>query len=144
MTITNTRFGEIEYSADDIITFLDGVIGFPANTEFLLLNHKPNTPFRWLQNLQEPSLAFLVAFTELIVPGYSPVVDDSVVQELALDEETPKLLLTTVTIPAGEPKEMTTNLLGPIIINGATMKAKQVILSDDAYTVKHLRPKLGS
>src|SRR5687768_3616058 len=137
MTISDTRFGEIEYSADDIITFIDGIIGFPQNTEFLLLNHKPNTPFRWLQSLQEPSLAFLVAFPEAIVPDYAPVVDDSVATELGLTEETPKLLLTTVTIPAGKPNDMTTNLLGPIIINGVTMLAKQVILSDDAYTVKH-------
>jgi flagellar assembly factor FliW len=137
MTILNTRFGEIEYSADDIITFIDGVIGFPQNTEFLLLNHKPNTPFRWLQSLQEPSLAFLVAFPDAIVPGYAPEVNDSVAKELDLTEETPKLLLTTVTIPAGKPNEMTTNLVGPFIINGVTMRAKQVILSDDAYTVKH-------
>ena len=137
MIISNTRFGDIEYSADDIITFNDGIIGFPENSEFLLLNHKPNTPFRWLQSLQDPALAFLVAFPEAIVPGYSPVVDDSVVTELSLSEDTPKLLLTTVTIPAGKPKEMTTNLLGPIIVNGSTMQAKQVILTDDAYTVKH-------
>jgi flagellar assembly factor FliW len=137
MTISNTRFGDIEYSADDIITFIDGVIGFPENTEFLLLNHKPNTPFRWLQSLQEPSLAFLVAFPEAIVPGYAPLVDNSVANELELTEETPQMVLTTVTIPAGKPKEMTTNLLGPMIINGATMRAKQVILTDDAYTVKH-------
>src|SRR5262245_55523978 len=137
MTITNTRFGDVEYSADDIITFDDGVIGFPDSTEFLLLNHKPNTPFRWLQSLQDAALAFLVAFPEAIVPGYAPEVDDSVAKELGLSEETPKLLLTTITIPPGKPNDMTTNLLGPIIVNGATMRAKQVILSDDAYTVKH-------
>lgn len=137
MTLTNTRFGEVEYSADDIITLADGIIGFPSNNQFLLLNHKPNTPFRWLQNIEDASLAFLVAFPEVIVPGYAPEVDNSVAKELELNEETPLMILTTVTIPAGKPQEMTTNLLGPIVINGATMQAKQVILSDDAYTVKH-------
>jgi flagellar assembly factor FliW len=137
MILSNTRFGEIEYSADDIISFSDGLIGFPSNTDFLLINPKPNTPFRWLQSIEEPSLAFLVAFTEAIVPNYAPEVDDRVANELDLDEETPQMLLTTVTIPAGNPQEMTTNLLGPIIINGATMKAKQVILTDDLYTVRH-------
>ncbi len=137
MTIANTRFGEVEYSADDIITFSDGLIGFPGEKKFLLLNHKPNTPFRWLQNLEEPSLSFLVAFPELLVPGYTPEIEDAHAKELELTEETPKLLLSTVSIPPGKPDEMTTNLLGPIIINGATMKAKQVILTDEAYTVKH-------
>lgn len=137
MTLTNTRFGEIEYSADDVITFTDGLIGFPGANTFLLLNHKPNTPFRWLQCLDETSLSFLVAFPELLVPGYTPEIEDGVANELELQEETPKLLLTTVSIPSGKPEDMTTNLLGPIIINGATMQAKQVILSDEAYTVKH-------
>jgi flagellar assembly factor FliW len=137
MTITNTRFGDIDYSADDIITFAEGIIGFPESKQYLLLNPKPNTPFRWLQSLEEASLAFLVAFPEVIAPGYAPVVDDSTVNELELSEETPRMLLTTVTIPAGKPEDMTTNLLGPIVVNAATMRAKQVILSDDAYTVKH-------
>lgn len=137
MTLSNTRFGEIEYSADDIITFADGVIGFPNNTRFLLLNHKPNTPFRWLQSIEDSALAFLVAFPEVIAPGYAPEIENSIAQELELTEETPQMVLTTVTIPPGRPEEMTTNLLGPIIINGATMQAKQVILTDEAYTVKH-------
>ncbi len=137
MTLKNTRFGEIDYSEDDIITFAEGVIGFPDFLQYLLLNHKPNTPFRWLQSIEEPGLAFLVAFPELLVPGYTPEISDAVATELDLQEETPKMLLSTVTIPAGKPEEMTTNLLGPIIINGSTMKAKQVVLSDDAYTVKH-------
>jgi flagellar assembly factor FliW len=137
MILNNTRFGDIEFSDDDIITFIDGIIGFPDKATFLLLNHKPNTPFRWLQSIEEPSLAFLVAFPELLVPGYSPEIGLPVAKELDLTEETPKMLLTTVTIPAGKPEEMTTNLLGPIIINGLTMQAKQVVLADDLYTVRH-------
>lgn len=137
MTLSNTRFGDIEYSADDIITFADGVIGFPTNTQFVLLSHKPNTPFRWLQSIDDPALAFLVAFPEVIAPGYAPEIENSVAHELCLTEETPQMVLTTVTIPPGKPEEMTTNLLGPIIINGVTMRAKQVILADEAYTVKH-------
>ncbi len=137
MTLSNTRFGDIEFSADDVITFTEGIIGFPNYSQYLLLNHKPNTPFRWLQSVEDANLAFLVAFADLIVPGYAPEVDNGVTRELALSDETPTMVLTTVSIPAGKPQEMTTNLLGPIIINGATMQAKQVILSDDAYTVKH-------
>lgn len=137
MTINGTRFGDIDYTADDVITFPEGIIGFPDQRTYLLLNHKPNTPFRWLQSLEEASLAFLVAFPEVLVPDYAPEIDDATANELGLTTETPRLLLSTVTIPPGKPEEMTTNLLGPIIINGTTMIAKQVVLHDDAYTVKH-------
>ena len=137
MTIENTRFGEVEYSADDIITFLPSMVGFPESRHFLLLNSKPNTPFRWLQSLDEPKLAFLVAFTEAIVPKYKPTINRFDIAELGITDDAPTMILATALIPPGEPQEMTLNLAGPIIINGATMKAKQVILSDDAYTVKH-------
>jgi len=137
MTIQGTRFGDIEYSADDVIAFPDGIIGFPDLHSYLLLNHKPNTPFRWLQSIEQPTLAFLVAFPEVLIPEYAPEIDDSVARELQITAETPKLLLTTVSIPAGRPNDMTTNLLGPVIINGATMVGKQVVLQDDAYTVRH-------
>jgi len=137
MTIQDTRFGEVEYSADDIITFMPSLIGFPESRHFLLLNSKPNTPFRWLQSLDEPKLAFLVAFTEALVPRYKPGFSRNDIEELEITDDSPTMILATAIIPPGEPQEMTLNLAAPIIINGATMKAKQVILSDDAYTVKH-------
>jgi flagellar assembly factor FliW len=137
MTIHNTRFGDVEYSPDDIITFLPSMVGFPESKHFLMLNSKPNTPFRWLQSLDEPKLAFLVAFCEALVPRYKPAFNRSDIDELGISEESPTMILATAVIPPGEPEEMTLNLAAPIIINGATMKAKQVILSDDAYTVKH-------
>lgn len=137
MTIQNTRFGEVEYSADDIISFQPSMIGFPESKHFLLLNIRPNTPFRWLQSLEEPKLAFLVAFTEALVPRYKPAFSRTDVADLEIGEDSPTMILATATIPPGQPEEITLNLAAPIIINGATMKAKQVILSDDAYTVKH-------
>ena len=59
------------------------------------------------------------------------------IEEIEIADDSPTMILATATIPPGEPQELTLNLAAPIIINGATMKAKQVILSDDAYTVKH-------
>jgi flagellar assembly factor FliW len=137
MTIQNTRFGDVEYSFDDIITFSPSMVGFPESKHYLLLNAKPNTPFRWLQSLDEPKLAFLVAFTEALVPKYKPTFSRFDIEEIEIADDSPTMILATATIPPGEPQEMTLNLAAPIIINGATMKAKQVILSDDAYTVKH-------
>jgi flagellar assembly factor FliW len=137
MIVENTRFGDVEYSADDIIEFVDGPVGFSGCREFLLLNHKHNSPYRWLQSLEDRNLAFLLAFPEALVPNYNPELGSAVEEELEIMEGTPLLVLTTVNIPSGKPEEATLNLLAPVVINGATMKAKQVILFDDAYTVKH-------
>jgi flagellar assembly factor FliW len=137
MVITGSRFGDIEYTEEDVILFDEGLIGFPNTKSFLILAHKPGTPFRWLQSIDEPSLAFLVAIPEYFVPDYAPTVSDATVREMALTEESDKLVFATVSIPAGQPQEMTLNLAGPIVVNVDTRQARQVVLEDDAYTIRH-------
>jgi flagellar assembly factor FliW len=137
MVINATRFGDIEYTEEDLICFAEGLIGFPNAKSFVVLTHKPGTPFRWLQCVEEPSLAFLVAIPEYFVPDYAPVVGDNTARTMGLTEETNKLLFATVSIPAGQPHDMTLNLAGPIVVNVDTRQAQQVVLEDDAYTIKH-------
>lgn len=137
MTIAETRFGTIEYTNDDIVFFDEGLIGFSKLRQFVLLCLKPGSPFRWMQSVEEPKLAFLVADPAVFVSDYTPSVDDGIARELGLDEKTPRLLFTTVSIPPGCPNDMTLNLAAPILINAATQHAKQVVLDDHAYTIKH-------
>jgi flagellar assembly factor FliW len=137
MIIKDTRFGDIEYTEEDLISFSGGLIGFPDANNFIVLSHKPGTPFRWLQCVEEPVLAFLVAIPEYFVPDYAPTVDDKTARELGFTEETPKLLFATVSIPKGQPHDMTLNLAGPIVVNVESRQARQVVLEGDAYTIKH-------
>ena len=137
MLIHKTRFGDVEYTPEDVISFDTGIIGFPDYHEFLLITHKSNTPFRWLQSIDEPAMAFLVAMPEYFVPTYAPELDSAIAAEMGLEEQTPRITLTTVSIPKGKPEEMTINLAGPILINGETMRARQIVLDDEAYTIRH-------
>ena len=133
----STRFGEIEYSENDIIHFPEGLVGFSKLRKFVLVCTKEGSHFRWLQSIDEGALAFLVADPAVYVPEYEPTVSESMVRVLELEDETPRFLFTTVSIPHGHPEDMTLNLLAPIVINAATRKAKQLVLDDQAYTIKH-------
>jgi flagellar assembly factor FliW len=137
LTLQDTRFGDIEYNDLDVITFAEGLVGFPATTEFVLLCPREDKPFRWLQSTQEPDLAFLVTDPAVYVANYAPQVSDSVARSLAMTTETPRLVYTTVNIPRGRPDQMSINLAGPILINAADRKGKQIVLEDGAYTTKH-------
>ena len=57
MQIQSTRFGTIEYGDEDTIIVRDGLLGFPNCTQFLVINHKEGSAFRWLQSLEEPDVA---------------------------------------------------------------------------------------
>ncbi len=137
MKLKGTRFGEIEFSKDDVIHFEEGMIGFHHLKQYVVVNTKQDSPYRWLQSVDEPKLAFLVSIPESFVADYSPVISDSEAQALGLSPDTSHLVLVTTTIPTGNPKAATANLAAPVIINLESRKAKQVILEDEAYTIRY-------
>src|SRR5688500_14758959 len=128
MQIITPRFGAFDYDKDDVISFPTGLVGFPKLNEFVLIEHKEGTPFTWLQCLSEPDKAFLVTDPTAFVEGYAPVISDDDAAELSIDEASEVVLLTTVSIPHGAPKEMSLNLAGPIVVNAVTRTGKQVVL----------------
>ena len=137
MILSGTRFGDLEFGPADVIFFKEGLIGFPQLKEFVLISHKDDSPFRWLQSIQEPSLAFLCAIPQHFVPNFNPSLAVTVVEALKLKEDTDRYVLTTATIPKGKPEETTINLAAPILVNAKTRSALQFVLDDEAYTVKH-------
>lgn len=131
-----SRFGEITCAAQDIIVFNEGLVGLPDIKEFVLIQHKDDSPFRWLQSLNDGTLAFLVVDPEHYLQ-FSPEMPSSAVQGLDLAIDTPILVYTICNIPKGNPTGMTLNLAGPIVINAVSQKARQVVLEDDAYPVRY-------
>jgi len=137
MQLDNTRFGTIEYQDGDVVTLPEGMVGFPQWTRFVLVQTREGSPFRWLQSVEDPSLAFLLADPSAYCPEYAPEVPDAAARALSLTEETPCLLLVTAAIPRGRPEDMTLNLAAPVVINLETRVGAQVILENEAYTMKH-------
>jgi flagellar assembly factor FliW len=102
-----------------------------------VVHQNPENPFRWLQSLNDGCVAFPVMDPWQFKPEYNPSISDADAAILDLDEQKPKLVFVILTVPLGNPRGITANLLGPIIINPLTKQGKQVILSDDKYTTKH-------
>lgn len=131
------RFGQIEYSLDDLITFPEGIVGFPDAHRFVLLNHRADSPFRWLQSLDESGLAFLVCDPAAFLNGYEPEMHDDAAAILELTEDVPRLCYVIASIPPGKPRDMTLNLAGPIVINAENHLALQLVVDDPGYAIKH-------
>lgn len=135
--VETTRFGVVEFSEEDVVTFANGILGFPDARRYLVIHHKEDSPFRWLQNVEYGDLAFLVADPAHYVPGYAPELPDQIAEELNLSEESPRLVYTMVTIPKGKPDGMTLNLAGPLLINLESRQARQVVLEDQRYPIRY-------
>lgn len=134
--IETTRFGALEFTTEDVVEFSDGLVGFPDVKRFVLIQHKEGSPYRWLQSLDLGDLAFLVVDPSVYVSEYAPDMPRSFADSLQMQEDTPRLVYTIVTIPRGRPEEMTLNLAGPIVINLATQRAAQIVLEDDRFPIR--------
>ncbi len=137
INIHTTRFGDIELEEDRLILFPEGIIGFPQMKSYVLLEHKPDSPFMWLQSTEASDLAFVLINPLLIRNDYPrrlPVKDPSL---NAVKDGLEPLVFAIVTIPPGEPRKMTANLLGPLVIDAAARTGRQVILADSEYTTRH-------
>lgn len=133
MTFLTTRFGEIDVPEEKAITIPDGVLGFPGRTRFLVLDHFRDVPFKWLQSLDDPDLAFVVADPRSIKADYQPAVRASEVNDLDVTDENDLAVLVVVTVPPENPLLMTANLQGPIIVNARNRRGKQLVLAASDY-----------
>ena len=137
MKIDGTRFATIEYQHEDVVTFPEGLIGFPEYHRYVLVCTKDGSPFRWLQSVEEPALAFLVADPEHYVPDYAPEMPASAVKSLGLTDMTVRIVFATASIPVGNPDGLSLNLAAPIVINAESRVALQVVVEDPAYTMRY-------
>ena len=122
MKAATRLFGEIEIDESKIITFEDGIIGFPDMKKFTLIfdEEKEGRPsISWLQSMDEPEIAFPVMDPLFVCETYNPSVEEELLN-----------VLVTVTVPQNI-KELAVNLKAPIVINTDTRKASQIIVEDD-------------
>ncbi len=133
-TINTTRFGEIEADESQAIHFADGLPGFHDRRDFIILEHKPGSPFLWLQSMDAPDLAFVMINPFLMKSDY--LQDISPEEEALLKNETDDeiIVFSLVTIPRGEVKKATVNLMGPIVVESKSRRARQVILANSGYS----------
>lgn len=126
----------MEIPAESVVTVLGGIIGFPDLTRYVLIQRPHDVPFYWLQCLDDPTLALVLVNPVLFKADYSPSLPPGISHELG-SEGGGVTLFAIVTIPQGRPQDMTANLLGPIAMNPATRKARQLVLDDRLYTHRH-------
>lgn len=135
--VETTRFGTLEVASDLVLTFPEGLIGFEMFTRYTVVCTDDQGVLRWLQSLDEPALAFPIIQPGIFRPDYTPTISDQDARFLGLTPEIPALVFAVVTVPPGRPREMTANLLGPLVINPLTRVGKQVIVQDERYNTKH-------
>jgi flagellar assembly factor FliW len=140
----STRLGSFEVRDESILTFPSGLLGFPDQQRYVILDHDTEAPFKWLQSVEEPSLAFVILDPAMIHPGYQIDVPADALAEIRAEEREELALVVILTIPSDDPGRVTANLRGPLVISHQTKLGKQMVLSEDFPTRHPLFPVSGS
>ncbi len=137
MVIKTTRFGEIEIDEKRVIHFPEGLIGFPEDKKYIVMEHRPDSPFMWLQSLTSPGLAFVIMNPFLVNPAYLKDISPEEENALKPGSNETVMIFAIVTIPSGRVEESTLNLMGPVVIDSEARLGKQVILANSGYNHRH-------
>ncbi|HEY3269351.1 MAG TPA: flagellar assembly protein FliW [Armatimonadota bacterium] len=139
MIVETSRFGRVEVDPCNVIEIPRGLIGFPPEQRFILFEHKPGEPFRWLQSLDDPALALVVVDPHIFFPDYEAEISEEEARALGIDDPGEAQILTTVTVRRSM-GQITTNLLGPLVISLRNGRGAQLVLDGDRYTTRHPLP----
>ncbi|TGL60269.1 flagellar assembly protein FliW [Leptospira ognonensis] len=139
VTLHTKPFGTIEVDERQILHFSQGLLGFEKYTEYALIEENAESPFKWLQSTKESGLAFILIQPELFLTDYRPLVSDEELKEIGLESWKDGIIFLIVTIPHDNPRGMTANLQGPVIINAKSGSGKQLISRDENH---HIRKRI--
>jgi flagellar assembly factor FliW len=131
------RFGQLTVGNDEIINIPQGVLGFPNLTKYCLVDSGDETLILWLQSLEDPAVAFPLLEPKIFRPDYTARLSATELRELKLENVNQSAVFSILTIPE-DITQMTANLKAPLVINLKEQIAKQVVLQENEYSIKHL------
>jgi len=143
MILTSSRLGRIEVPDTKVISMARPILGFERLTEFCLVEVEAIAPFLWLHSIEDPTVAFLVVNPLVFFPEYRIEINSLEIAELEAGWGEQIETYVIATVPTDYQK-MSVNLQGPILINPVNNLAKQLVLVNSNYQVRHLlMPEAG-
>lgn len=135
MIIESQRFGTLDINDDEILSFAEGVIGFPHEQRFALVPHQGSGYIAWLQSVTTPQLAFPVVSAHAFGDKYPDVPVSQAANEAGIEGDDEALAVMVVLCAlSGQPA--TVNLLAPIVVNATTRTGAQVILEGTRFSTR--------
>jgi flagellar assembly factor FliW len=136
MRYQTTRFGEIQFPEEVVMQFSEGILGFPAERRYILLEQDAEgSPFKWLQSLDNPNLAFIVIDPLQIDPHYCFEIDIDTSRVINSSDACECAVMAVVNVPRDAPMHMTANLKAPLVVNVANGLGRQLVLGATHYAI---------
>lgn len=113
-----------------VFNFRDGIPAFEDAKRFVLVINEKIKPFLYLKSLDHEGLGFICIDPFMVCKDYAINIPAKDQAALGLDSPESAFVLSFVTVEK-DPRETTTNLLAPVIINIDNFEGRQVILDEE-------------
>ena len=131
------KFGKVEIEKKSIFNFVAPIIGFNGLKKYAIIDYKPDSPFKWLQSVEDMELAFPVTLCSFFGIDYQFDIPDEEAEKLGITTADDVLVFNIANIPSSNPQGATINMLAPIVVNMANKKAMQIVLKNTEFEVRH-------
>lgn len=128
--------GGVPWTEEQVIRFPAGLPGFENARKFIIMSVPEHQPFHWMECVDPGnSIRFAIINPLAFRPDYQPKIKK---EELAaLEIRDPKDLLLYVIVTLRNPlSDSTANLMGPLFVNIRDRVGKQIIIENDAYSLR--------
>jgi flagellar assembly factor FliW len=136
MLVQTVNFGSLEIPENRVVTFKEGLPGFPQIHRFTIVEPEELKPFKYLQSLDEPLISLFIINPFLLDPNYEFRLTDPDMEDVHSTNSAELAVYAVATIPE-DPNGATINFMAPIVINDTDRCGKQVILHESKYSVQH-------
>ena len=137
VTINSVKFGELVVDKNNIFNFVSPIIGFSGLTQYTIVDYKPDSPFKWLQSMEDMELAFPVTLCSFFGIDYKFDIPDEEAEKLGIETADDVFVCNIANIPSSNPQGATINMLAPVIVNLQNKKAMQIILKNTDFQVRY-------
>jgi flagellar assembly factor FliW len=114
VTFESSRFGTLEIETEEVIEFPSGLIGL-GGARYALLTTDDQSPFAWLQSIDDPELALPITNPWLFFADYAVDVDDAEAKRIGVEDPSKVDVWVTVRA-AAELQGFSANLRAPILV----------------------------
>ena len=136
IAIESQVLGPVSVPEAHIITFAAGLPGFPQECRYALIDGQLKPPFYILQCVDNPAAAFVVADPVALFPDYRPKSGPVDLQDLQAQGPEHLRVLVILTFARGRPREITANMISPLLINPGRSLGKQIVIDKPYYSAQ--------
>ncbi|MES2521539.1 MAG: flagellar assembly protein FliW [Gemmatimonadota bacterium] len=111
------------------------LFGLPDHPEYALLP-AARAGLWWLQAMNDPGIAFILADPFVLDPDYVIDLGDVERDSLGITEEADAFALVMLTLPATDSDAVTANFRAPLVFNLREQRGLQIVARNDTYTLR--------